>query len=137
MATPHPSRPACQRKIMCLIPQTLPVPRPTLLTSMGKWANGKLKVEHVAAPQGEAGRGSSSAGRVSCGVCCPFSGMGGLWRGKGDWGEQRVALKRWHVNSLCELLRCSAPWRARLRLWRFAGMLIMPRWDNNKNNNNC
>lgn len=40
---------------MCLIPQTLPVPRPTLLTSMGKWANGKLKVEHVAAPQGEAG----------------------------------------------------------------------------------
>lgn len=23
---------------------------------MGKWANGKLKVEHVAAPQGEAGQ---------------------------------------------------------------------------------
>lgn len=58
MATPHTSLPACQRKIMCLIPQTLPVhrPSPPLLTSMGKWANGKLKVEHVAAPQGEAGQ---------------------------------------------------------------------------------
>lgn len=67
MATPLPTplRPACQRKIMCLIPQTFPkrspAPPAPLLTSMGKWANGKLKVEHVAAPQG--GRQGKEAGQ--------------------------------------------------------------------------
>lgn len=54
---------------------------------MGKWANGKLKVEHVAAPQGEgkAGKGGGAAalGEWS-GVCCPFSGMGGLPAGGGS-----------------------------------------------------
>lgn len=49
-------------------PRATPPPRPPLLTSMGKWANGKLKVEHVAAPQG--GGGGAAAALGECPVEC-------------------------------------------------------------------
>lgn len=89
-----------------------PAPPPTLLTSMGKWANGKLKVEHVAAAQ----RGSRR--EWGGGQCWPSVLRSVLysqqqrecWCGKGGEvcsGGGQAATQRWHVNSLCELLRCA------------------------------
>lgn len=72
---------------------------------MGKWANGKLKVEHVAAAQGGGeGRGEREEQLYWASVL--RSVLSSFWGGVGRaWG--RGGSKRWHVNSLCELLRCA------------------------------
>lgn len=57
---------------------------------MGKWANGKLKVEHVAAPHG--GRQGWEAGQQHW-ASCPFLGGGRLRleRGQGEAEGEALA----------------------------------------------